>query len=79
MAWSGIVTGQLETAKIELESWPLSARKEGWRILGKKINRYNKLFSKHRATVLSNSAFDSTMKQSIKDFELVSENSMLAE
>ena len=79
MALSGIVTSQLETAKIELESWPFSARQQGWKSLGKKMTRYNKLFNKHRAAILSNEAFDDKIKNSIKNFELVSSTTILSE
>ena len=77
LAWSGIVTGQLETAKIELESWPLSARKEGWKILGKRIKKYNTLFNKHRNTIIANEQFEAKLKNSIKSFDLVTETSIL--
>ncbi len=79
MAWSGLVTGQLETAKIELEDWPLSAKQQGWAILGKKIGKYNKLFNKHRDSIIINDAFEAKLKNSIKGFELVTEKSLMAE
>ncbi len=79
MALSGIVTSQLESAKIELESWPLSARQTGWKSLGKKITRYNKLFEKHRSAILANDAIEEKIKNSIKDFELVSSTTIFAE
>ena len=79
MAWSGIVTGKLETSKIELESWPLSAKEQGWSILGKKIKKYNKLFNNHRKSILANELFDERMRNSINNFELVTEKSLFAE
>ncbi|WP_139345307.1 CsgG/HfaB family protein [Pseudocolwellia agarivorans] len=75
-AWSGIVTGQLETSKIELESWPLSAKQQGWKILGKKIEQYNKLFNKHRASILNNDQFEEQLKTSIQHFDLVTKESL---
>ncbi|MBV1908170.1 MAG: hypothetical protein KUG78_02555 [Kangiellaceae bacterium] len=77
MAWSGIVTGQLETAKIELEDWPTSAKKEAWAILGNKITKYNKLFNKHRDSIIANNAFEDKLRNSVKGFDLVTEESLM--
>ncbi len=74
--WSGIVTGQLETAKIELESWPVNAKNQGWRILGSKITKYNKLFNKHRAAILKNPSFEQQLRTSIQNFDLVTEKTL---
>jgi curli production assembly/transport component CsgG len=79
MAWSGIVTGKLQTSKIELESWPLSAKQQGWDVLGKKILKYNKLFEQHRENILANEAFESRIRNSIANFELVTQESLFAE
>ena len=77
-AWSGIVTGQLETSKIELESWPLSAKQSGWRVLGKKIKKYNTLFNKHRDSIVANKSFDQRLITSIQNLDLVTEKSLFA-
>lgn len=79
MMWSNMVSSQLETSKIELESWPYEARKEGWAVLGNRIVKYNKIFNKHRTTLLANEALEERMKTSLTDFELVTEESLLAE
>lgn len=79
MAWSGIVTGKLQTSKIELESWPLSAKHQGWEALGNKLVKYNKLFEQHRESILANDAFESRMRNSIANFELVTKQSLFAE
>ncbi len=78
-AWSGMVTGKLQTSKIELEDWPLDAKQQGWAVLGKKILKYNKLFEQHRKTIMDNEAFEPRIRNSIGSFELVTEESLFAE
>ena len=79
MVWSSFITGKMETSKIELESWPLSAKKQGWDILGKRIKKYNKLFNKHRKTIVANEALEDRIRVSVRDFELVTEETLFAE
>ncbi len=79
MVWSSMGGGHMDTAKIELESWPLEARKQGWAILGKRITKYNKIFNKHRKTIIANKAFDASTISNLTDFELVTEESLFAE
>lgn len=43
-----IFSNQIESASIELEAWPASARAEGWRVLGSRIERYSEMFYKSR-------------------------------
>ena len=79
MAWSGMVTGKLETSKIELESWPTGAKQQGWKALGKKILKYNKLFERHRKNILANESVDSRLRSSVGDFELVTEETLFSD
>lgn len=79
LIWLPAFSGKMETAKIELESWPLSARQEGWAILGKKIEQYNKLFYKYRDMVIANGAYDQTTKDRLAAIEVVTEKSILAD
>ncbi|MFT2092826.1 CsgG/HfaB family protein [Paraglaciecola sp. 2405UD69-4] len=72
----GMFTGKIETSKIELEDWPLEAKQQGWKILGKKIIRYSKLFDKHRARIIKNDAIDADYKDMISDIELITEESL---
>lgn len=72
-AWSGIVVGQLETAQIELDEWPTEAKQEGWKALGKRIKKYNKLFAKHKKRILKNEAISADFKESLEGLELVNE------
>lgn len=77
--WSASYSGQLETSKIELESWPLDARQKGWKILGKKIKKYNKLFYKHKKSIISAKGVDENVVARLNDIELVTEKSLFAE
>ncbi|MDH5324801.1 MAG: CsgG/HfaB family protein [Gammaproteobacteria bacterium] len=77
--WSPSFSGKLETSKIELESWPMDAKQKGWKILGRKIKKYNKLFFKHRDTLLSSENLDDSVKNRLKGVELVTEVSLFQE
>lgn len=76
LLWSGSFSGEFETSKIELESWPLDARQKGWKILGKKIKKYNKLFYKHKKSLLANKDLKDDVRRKINDIELVTEKSL---
>ncbi len=78
LLWLPGFSGKMDTAKIELESWPLEARQEGWAILGKKIVKYNKLFYKYRDMILKNDGYDQTTKDRLAAVELVTEETLLA-
>ena len=72
-------SSQVETAKMELEFWPVSAKKQVWSTLGKRINKYNKQFNKHRKEIVSNEQIDERVRTSVANFELVTEESLFAE
>lgn len=76
LLWSSEFSGEFETSKIELESWPLDARKKGWKILGKKIKKYNKLFYKHKKSLLSSKDLTADIRRRLNDIELVTEKSL---
>ena len=78
LLWLPGFSGQMDTAKIELESWPLQARQEGWSIIGKKIKKYNKLFYKYRDMILENNGYDQTTKDRLAAVTLVTEESILS-
>lgn len=79
LMWSSSFSGEFETSKIELESWPLDARKKGWNILGRKIKKYNKLFYKHRKSILASKDVTDDVRRRLNDVELVTEKSLFAE
>lgn len=79
LMWAPAYSGRLETSKIELESWPLDARQKGWKLLGKKIKKYNKLFYKHRDTILASKELDKTTRAKLEGIELVTEESLFAQ
>ncbi len=76
-AWSMMISGRLQTSQIELMEWPESARQEGWKVLGKRITKYNKLFNQHRETLLKNNALDESFLSNLKNFELLTEESLM--
>lgn len=78
MVWSSYIS-RMETAKIELEFWPLSAKKQIWAAYGKRINKYNKLFNKHRKDIIDNEHVEQRIRTSVTNFELVTEESLFAE
>ncbi|VAW95812.1 hypothetical protein MNBD_GAMMA23-1647 [hydrothermal vent metagenome] len=79
LLWSSNFSGEFETSKIELESWPLDARKKGWKILGRKIKKYNKLFYKHRRSILASKDVTKDVRRKLNDIELVTAKSLFAE
>ncbi len=79
LLWSADFSGEFETSKIELESWPLDARQKGWKILGKRIKKYNKLFYKHRKSILSSEGVTKNVRARLEGIELVTEKSLFAE
>lgn len=79
LLWAPSFSGKLETSKIELESWPLDAREQGWKILGRKIKKYNKLFYKHRDSLLASENLDEGVKKKLEGVELVTEVSLFQE
>lgn len=79
LLWSPAYSGKLETSKIELESWPLNAREQGWKILGRKIKKYNKLFYKHRKSILANKDVTDDVRNRLNGVELVTAKSLFAE
>lgn len=79
LLWSPAFAGEFETSKIELESWPLEAKQQGWSIMGKKIKKYNKLFYKHRKSILESEGLRPDIKKRLVAIELVTEKSLFAE
>ncbi len=76
MIWGGPHVNKLETAQIELESWPDDAKREAWKIYGKRIKKYNKIFERHRKTIIKNQAFDESVIEQLSAIELVSEENL---
>lgn len=69
-------SSQLESSKIELESWPMSAKQEAWRVLGKKIEQHNALFEKHRAVALKNEDIDESFITLLSGISLITKESL---
>ncbi|OKY27175.1 CsgG/HfaB family protein [Thalassotalea sp. PP2-459] len=69
-------SSRLATSKIELESWPMGAKKQAWRVLGKKIKKYNKLFEMHRQNVLNSDSLTDSFANVLNSIELITEESL---
>ncbi len=78
MLWSTHAS-KVETAKMELEFWPVNAKKQVWSTLGKRINKYNKQFNKHRKEIVSDERIDERVRTAVANFELVTKESLFAE
>jgi hypothetical protein len=75
----GTQSGKLETSKIELEAWPYEAKQKGWSIFGKLITKYNKLFEKYRNEIISNEAWDKSVRNKLASVELLTQESLFEE
>lgn len=69
---------QLQTHAIELEAWPLPARQEAWRVMGKRIEKHSEIFERNRALALKNDAIDSSARNSLASIQLVTKESLFA-
>ncbi len=72
-------SGQLESHRIELESWPLPARQKAWASLGKRIEQHNSLFERHRQAALKNTDLGSDLTSMLSTIQLVTKASLLGE
>ncbi len=70
-------SSQLEGAAIELEAWPVSAKAEGWRILGSRIERYTTMFYKNRDKALASEELDPDIRNVLADIRLMSKDDFL--
>lgn len=76
MIWGGPHVSQLETAQIELESWPQQAKEQAWSAYGSRIMKYNKIFERHRQRIISNGAYDDSIYHQLNAIELVNEENL---
>lgn len=76
MIWGGPYVNKLETAQIELESWPVDAKKAAWKTYGSRIEKYNKIFYRHRDTMLKNKAFDTSVLEQLDQIELLTASNL---
>lgn len=75
----GMYAGKLASSKIELEYWPLSAKQEAWRVLGKRIEKHSKIFEQHRKMALKNESLDPDFVDMLNSIELLTKESLLGE
>ncbi|MBU2071767.1 MAG: CsgG/HfaB family protein, partial [Gammaproteobacteria bacterium] len=72
-------SGQLESHRIELESWPMPAKQKAWATLGKRIEQHNSLFERHRQAALKNTDLGSDLTSMLSTIQLVTKASLLGE
>lgn len=72
----GMMTSNFRKSQIELQSWPLSAKQEGWNILGKKLSQYNELFDEQRQRAINNKALSENMIADLKSIKLVTKKTL---
>ncbi|GAA0363936.1 hypothetical protein GCM10009092_30390 [Bowmanella denitrificans] len=77
VAAMNIFSSQLQSSKIELESWPASAKQQAWNSLGSKIEQYNKLFEQHRDLALKNDALGDAVRSMLGSIQLITKESLL--
>lgn len=77
MIWGGPYVNRLETSMIELETWPPEARQQAWKVYGKRIEKLNKLFDRHRDRIIKNEAFEETALQDLEYVELLTKDNFL--
>jgi hypothetical protein len=70
-------SSQLESHKIELESWPMSAKKEAWRVMGKRIQAHTKSFEKYKKLALENETLAPHIRNLLDSVTLITKESLL--
>jgi len=76
LAAMNMFTNSLAASKIELESWPLAAKQEAWRVLGSRIEKYNKLFLTNRDNALKSTQVDPQVRSLLASIELITKESL---
>jgi len=74
----GLASGAMQASKIEIEEWPLGARKKGWAISGSKLKKYNVLIEEHRARILTNDNYSEDLRKTVERIILLDEAAMMA-
>lgn len=72
-------SGQLESHRIELESWPMPAKQKAWATLGPRIEQHNSLFERHRQAALKNTGLGTDITSMLGTIQLVTKASLLGE
>jgi len=78
MIWGGPHVNRLEMSQIELESWPYDARVKAWNSYGSRIAKYNKIFDRHRRTMLANKAYEQSVLDQVGAVQLLTKETFLA-
>jgi len=76
LAAISMYTSRLASSKVELEHWPLAAKQEAWRALGKRIEKHNAIFLKNRELALKNKSINTDFIATIQNIELVTKESL---
>ncbi|MCF2947185.1 hypothetical protein L0668_03635 [Paraglaciecola aquimarina] len=72
-------SSQLESHKIELESWPMSAKQEAWRVMGKRIESHTSSFNKYKKLALENETLEPHVRNLLDSITLITKESLLGE
>ncbi len=70
-------SSQLESHKIELESWPMDAKQEAWRVMGKRIESHTKSFEKYKKLALENKYLEAGVRNMLESVTLITKESFL--
>ena len=76
LAAIGMFSSKMASSKIELEHWPLNAKQEAWRVLGKRIEKHNAVFLKHRELAVKNKSIDADYLATLQGIELITKESL---
>ncbi|MGJ8679879.1 CsgG/HfaB family protein [Paraglaciecola sp.] len=70
-------SSQLESHKIELEAWPMEAKQEAWRVMGKRIQSHSKSFEKYKKLALENEHLAAGVRSMLQSVTLITKESLL--
>ena len=67
----------ITSASIELEAWPLEAKQEGWRVLGKRIEQYTNMFNKNKTLIANSEVIEDDIKGMFANITLLTKEDFL--
>jgi len=82
MNWDGmlaILMSQIDTHRIELQAWPLEARRQAWAKMGPRIEQHTQLFERNRAIALERQDLPDSIRSQLSAIQLVTKSSLFPE
>lgn len=67
----------ITSASIELDAWPLEAKREGWKVLGKRIEQYTDMFNKNKALIANSEVIEDDIKGMFANITLLTKEDFL--